>query len=430
MKYDLAVVGGGPAGYTAALEAERAGLKTVLFEKEELGGVCLNQGCIPMKSFLFWSEAYHRSKYLKTDEEAPVLQRAVEFGRDNVVKLRKSLDYMLKRDLINIKREEVKSIKKGIHYELETDQAAYEADELILATGSEESIPDIEGLQEALESGMAIKGSELFLKERLPETIVIIGLGFVGAEIAGFLQDIDRRVTVIDVLESPFPSLDQDISSFYIRQMKKRGIQFMLGTEVIGVDKDARVVKCLEAQEEKTIPADMVILATGRKPAFAWQDLFPGAYICGDANGKSMLAHTAMAEAKAAVGRMTGRHTKLVYENIPKVVYSSPELAWIGKTQAQCEAEYPGGIEVIKTDMNYSSRFVIQSSGMRGILKVILDKKDKTVLGCQIVGNGASELISIFSVFISNHLGVDQLENTIFPHPSIAEVLSNLAVEF
>ena len=142
-----------------------------------------------------------------------------------------------------------------------------------------------------------------------------------------------------------------------------------------------------------------------------------------------MLAHTAMAEAKAAVGKIVGKPRDLVYDNIPNVIYSSPELAWIGRTQSRCEVECPGTFEVLKVDMNYSSRFMIQSTGGRGILKVLIDKRNQSVLGCQIVGDGASELISVFSVLIANRLGIRQLENAVFPHPSIAEVLTELSVK-
>ncbi len=428
MKYDLAVVGGGPAGYTAALEAEKAGLRVLLFEKGELGGVCLNRGCIPMKSFIYCSDTCHRSQNWRSGEEPFALQKAVEYGRNNVERLKKSLEYMLNRDLIEIRREEVRGIRKGQWFELETDQGVYRAEELILASGSEECIPAIDGLREALQRGTAVSGSGLFAKEEIPEKAVIIGSGFEGLEIAGFLRDIHKDVVVIDRLKNPLSVLDQDISSFYLRQLKQRGIRFIFGAEVAEIDEKTHSVRYLEEGEEKTVPADLIILAAGRKPVSFWKEPLPGAYVCGDANGVSMLAHTAMAEARAAVRRITGNSTALIYENIPSVIYSSPELAWIGKNQARCEKEHSGEFEVLKTDMNYSSRFMIQSPKGRGILKVLIDKRDRSVLGCQIVGDGASELISVFSILISNRLGIRQLQNAVFPHPSIAEVLAELSV--
>ena len=137
-----------------------------------------------------------------------------------------------------------------------------------------------------------------------------------------------------------------------------------------------------------------------------------------------MLAHTAMQEAKLAVKKILGEKNEIVYENIPSVIYSAPEVAWVGKNHNVCLNEFGDKFEIIKIDMNYSSRYVIQSLNSRGILKVLIDKESEKILGCQIVGNGATELISVFSILISNQLSIKEIKNTVFPHPSIAEVLA------
>ena len=179
--------------------------------------------------------------------------------------------------------------------------------------------------------------------------------------------------------------------------------------------------------EEKVLQADLLVIATGKRVDNQWSNI-EGAYICGDINGKSMLAHTAMQEAKMAVKKILGEKNKIVYENIPSVIYSVPEVAWVGKNQNACLNEFGDKFEIIKVDMNYSSRYVIQSLNLRGILKVLIDKESERVLGCQIVGSGASELISIFSILINNQLSMKAIRNTVFPHPSIAEVLNYIRI--
>ncbi len=423
MIFDLAIIGGGPAGYTAALEAEKEGLKVILFEKEKLGGVCLNKGCIPMKSFLYASEIYHKSQYWKYCSLLFPLETIIEYSKKNIEKLEENLKYTLNKELINIKMEEVNSVQKKEIYEIETNCSFYSAKNIIVAAGAKDYIPEINGLADALERGMAITCSEIFVREELPSNIIIIGAGFVGMEIASFLKDIGRNITVIEKADSPFQMLDQDIVSFYIRQMKRRGIEFIFGSDIESINSEEKTITYINKSEEKVLQTDLLVIATGKRVDNQWRNI-EGAYICGDINGKSMLAHTAMQEAKLAVKKILGEKNEIVYENIPSVIYSAPEMAWVGKNHNVCLNEFGDKFEIIKIDMNYSSRYVIQSLNSRGILKVLIDKESEKILGCQIVGNGASELISVFSILISNQLSIKEIKNTVFPHPSIAEVLA------
>lgn len=390
-----------------------------------MGGVCLNKGCIPMKSFLYCSGIYRWSRKWNFCDGPFIPQKAIEFGENNIIKLRNNLNYATKKDLICIKYEEIKNIQKKEEFNLSTDYETYTATNVIIAIGSEEVIPNIEGLQQAFQQNMAITSSEIFTKEEVPENVVIVGAGFVGMELAGFLRDINKKVTVIDRLANPLLMLDQDISFFYYRQVRRRGINLIFDCEIKKIDVESGDIFYIDHNEEKILKSELIITAAGRKADNKWKDV-PGVLICGDARGNLMLAHAAMEEAKSAIEYITGNNRKVVYENIPRVVYSSPELAWIGKNQHECEALAGSEVKVVKVDMNYSSRFVIQSSDARGIIKIMVDKKDGSLLGCQIVGDGASELISIFSILISNHMSIDQIENTVFPHPSIAEVLREI----
>lgn len=414
MKFDVAIVGGGPAGYSAALEAAGHKLKTVLFEREEMGGTCLNEGCIPLKSFLHVSKTVRQADNLGSSLNID-MSVITDISRNNVEKLKKGLLYSLNQECITIVREEVAEIEKMDYYSLKTEKGCYKALHLIIATGSVQVIPQIQGMEQALQKGRAVTSRDFFRLKSVPEHIAILGAGVVGIEIASFFTDLGKNVTLIDSEERILKDLDEDVYTFYMGRLKSRGIEFLLGVQVCELDaSDDMCIVFRQRDEIDEIHADLMILAAGRKPITKFNHV-EGALICGDAGGKSMLAHSAMREGKTAVDRILGKEDKMDYDKIPHVIYSTPEAAWIGRGESKQKDKK--GIEIMKKSLDYSSRYVIESDGIQGIVKKIF--QNRTLQGCQVVGDGAAELISF--------LGLQGLGNdVIFPHPSVAEIMDYL----
>ena len=307
---------------------------------------------------------------------------------------------------------EVKSIKKDRQYGLETSEGIFEAKEVITATGSEQVIPLIAGLAEAIQKGKAVTSKEFFKLKEFPNEILILGAGVVGIEIASFFTDLGKQVTLIDNRIRILSDITDDIFRFYMNELEKQGMRFILGADVCEVDSEDGV--CLLYQkngEIDEINGDCLIIATGRKPVNRFNDV-EGIYVCGDANGKSMLAHTAMREAVVAVHKIIGEKELVDYSRIPSVIYSSPELSWVGINENKNSVA-----KEKKLAMDFSSRYVIDSDGIKGCIKIIKNTEGEKV-GCQIVGDGGSELIPFVLA--------DNLEDYIYPHPSICEILREI----
>ncbi len=406
--YDIAVIGGGPAGYTAALEAARYKKKVILFERGEMGGVCLNEGCIPLKSFLHVSRIYRKSFAHGLKPSEPSIEYIKKTAQENIKKLKNGLLYSLKTAGIEIVNAEAEQIEKSEFYKIATSKGAFFSRDVIAATGSEQVIPSINGLADAIQKKKAVTSREFFELREMPDEVLILGAGAVGIEIASFYTDMGRQVTLIDSKERILGDIDDDILQLYMNQLEKQGMRFLLGVDICEVETEDKVCVIYRKDGEiDEVSGDCLVIAAGRKPVGNFNHV-EGIYICGDANGKSMLAHTAIQEAAAAVHKILGEERQADYSQIPAVIYSSPELSWIGGNESKNTAA-----DVSKKTMDFSSRYVIDADGVKGCIKIIKEKEK--ILGCQIVGDGGSELIAFM---LSGNL-----DKIVYPHPSVSEIL-------
>ena len=443
MEYDIAIIGGGPAGYNAAEKAAINGLKTVLFEKNAIGGVCLNEGCIPTKTLLYSAKLLDNmkgaSKYgILEGEQAGFDLGKIISRKDKVVK---KLTGGVKMKLTSSGVEIVEGVatllgEKSDKIRISCNEVEYVVKYVLVCTGSDTIIPPIKGLADV---AYWTSKEALEIKE-LPKSLVIIGGGVIGIEFASFFNSMGVKVTVIEMMPEILGAMDKETSAMLRKEYAKKGIDFHLNTKVTEVSPEGVTIE----KDSKTsiINADRILLSVGRKANTDkvglsnlsveilrngvkvneyMQTSHPRVYACGDITGYSMLAHTAIRESDVAVNHILGIDDPMSYKAIPGVVYTNPEIAGIGKTEEELKAA-GSYCQVLKLPMAYSGRFVAENELGNGLCKLIIDEEAK-IIGCHMLGNPASELITIAGMAIEQELTVDDFRKVVFPHPTVSEII-------
>jgi dihydrolipoamide dehydrogenase len=439
------ILGGGPAGYRAAERAAAKGFRTLLFEKRALGGVCLNEGCIPSKTLLYSAKLYDyakggSSKYGVTCDNAKLSHAAVIQRKNKVVKkLTMGVAAALKSagvDVVNGEAEIIGRVDGG--YAARSAGHEYAASRLLIATGSAPMLPPIEGLAASLESGFALTNREALDLPDVPASLVIVGGGVIGLEMASYFRSAGSEVTVVEMLDAIGGPIDREIARSLQKAYEKKGVRFLLKTAAARFEPGAVTVKAGDTLS--SIPCGKTLVCIGRKPILPagidslGLEMSRGAIVtdermltsalnvwaAGDVNGRSMLAHTAYREAEAAVNNMSGQPDVMDYSAIPSVIYTNPEAAMCGETLDSARAKGVDAVER-KASMLHAGRFVAENEGGDGVFKMVLDKGGR-ILGVSILGNSASEIIFGASLMIGREARAADIERIVFPHPTVSEI--------
>ena len=451
--YDLAILGGGPGGYVAAERAGAAGLSVILFEKRELGGVCLNEGCVPTKTLLYSAKVYdytrHADRYGVNVEGSAIDFSAIFKRKEKVVKkLVGGIKVQMRNAQVEVVKGEAAITGRGAEgISITCGETSYNARNLLICTGSEAAVPPIPGLREGLGEVVVTNREILSLSEQ-PQELVVIGGGVIGMEFASFFNSIGTKVTVVEMLPKILGPLDDEISAMLQAQYEKKGVEFHLSCKVVAVEGNEVVYEDPQGNTCR-VRGDKILVSVGRRANFQGIGLesigvelalnpagrpygikvdehmrtnVPGVYAAGDVTGFSMLAHTASREGEVAVNHILGHKDQMRYNAIPGVVYTNPEVAGVGVTEAEAALK---GLEctVLKLPMAYSGRFVAENERGEGLCKVIVGKEHHEVLGVHMLGNPCSEMIHSACIAIEEEMTVEQLKEVVFPHPTVSEIL-------
>ncbi len=441
--YDLAIIGGGPAGYVAAENAGAKGLRTILFEKRELGGVCLNEGCIPTKTLLYSAKMYEHAqggkKYGVTAENVAFDYKKITDRKTKVVrKLVAGIKMKMEQHNVEVVRGDA-YIENGdtTGIKITCEGESYEAARLLICTGSEAFVPPIPGIEG---NEAVLTNREILALTQAPASLVIIGGGVIGMEFASFYNSLGIPVTVIEMLPEILGGMDKEVAEMVRGIYAKRGVQFHLGCKVTAIEGTA--VHYTDSEGNTfTAEGEKILMSVGRRAVLKgfgleniaveaergikvdeyMQTTMPNVYAAGDVTGFSLLAHTASREGEVAVNHILGKEDKMEYNAIPGIVYTNPEVSSVGLTEEQATAQ---GIEyrVSKLPMTYSGRFVAENEGQMGLCKIIADTQGY-VIGVHMVGNPSGEFICAACMAITHKITVDELKRTVFPHPTVSEII-------
>ena len=450
--YDLAIIGGGPGGYVAAERAGAAGLKVVLFERKSLGGVCLNEGCIPTKTLLYSAKVYN---YAKDGDHYGVYVSDPMFKYDEIIarknkvvkKLVGGVKAAMKGNKVEVVAENATIQGRDAEgIKIEAAGQVYAAKNLLICTGSEAAVPPFPGLKEA--GDVIVTNREILDLTERPEELVVIGGGVIGMEFAAFFSTLGTKVTVVEMLPKILGPLDDEISEMLQKVYEKRGVQFCLRCKVTGIEGNTVVYEDPDGKVCR-VSGDKILVSVGRRAnlqGFGLENIgvelalnpagrpygikvdekmktnVPGVYAAGDVTGFSMLAHTASREGEVAVNNILGNEDRMRYNAIPGVVYTNPEVAGVGLTEAEAKAK---GIDykVVKLPMAYAGRFVAENERGEGICKIIVGAKYHEVLGVHMLGNPCSEIISAACIAIETEMTLEQMQEVVFPHPTVSEII-------
>ena len=442
----LAIMGGGPGGYVAAERAGAKGMRVVLFEKRELGGVCLNEGCIPTKTLLYSAKIFD---YTKQGDKygINVTGSGFDFGKimarkDKVVKkLVAGVGVAMKNHQVTVvKGEAFIQGRSSEGIEISCNGETFMAANLLLCTGSEALIPPIPGIREA--GDIILTNREVLSLKEQPQSLVIIGGGVVGMEFASFFNSLGTEVTVVEMLPEILGGLDAEISKALREIYVKKGIRFNLGCKVTEI-KGNEVLFTDTGGVQSSVKGEKILMSVGRRAVtqgFGLENLgvemernaikvdhkmrtnVPNVFAAGDVTGFSMLAHTASREGEVVVNNLTGRPDVMRYNAIPGVVYTNPEVACVGLTEEQAKKE---GIDykIVKLPMAFAGRFVAENEGVNGICKVLVGGKYGEVLGVHLLGNPCSEIIYGACMAIEQEMTVKEMQEVVFPHPTVSEII-------
>ena len=454
MRYFLAIIGGGPAGYTAAEKASKAGKDVVLFEQNAVGGTCLNVGCIPTKSLLYGAKQYynatHAQKYGVTASEVSFDFTAMQKRKTIVVrKLVAGIKQRLNNEhctLVNgfakVQSDKVQSTKEEAIWRIDCNGETYEAENLMICTGSTNFVPPIPGIKDnehVWDSTDALAATEL------PKSIIIVGGGVIGMEFATLYHELGVPVTVIEALPTILPNLDAEVVAVLADKYKKAGINILTSTKVETVTGNG--LQVTGEAGVQTFEAERILVSVGRRAnlnglealnelelnrgAIVIDDFcktnLPNVYACGDVTGKIMLAHVASRQAEVAVGRLLKQIPlqRIAYNAIPSVVYTNPEIASVGITEKQAD-EMGIAAEVRRLPMTFSGRFMAENEGETGLCKMVIDTKKQSVLGVHMIGNPCSEFIAAASFAVRMGYTTAEFEQVVFPHPTVSEILHEI----
>ena len=443
--FDITVLGGGPGGYVAAIKAAQMGKSVLLIEKEVVGGICLNHGCIPTKALLKNAKVYKQIMHAK--DYGVMIDGNISYDWPLMMKRKNLVVKRLTTGVAGLLKKNGVTVVSGFGKVLSPNQVEvngeiYETKDLIIATGASPIIPPIPGLKEALEQKIAVTSRELLAIEEAPQSLVIIGGGVIGVEFATIFSSLGSKVTIIEKMDGILPMMDDDVRDTYTKILKREGIEIYVNAEVTKVI-GQKVTYKLDSNEVE-IEADKILVSVGMRPNLSGLEALDlkmnrhaidtnerletsikNVYAIGDVNGKYMLAHVASAEGLVAAENILGHNRIMRYDRVPNAVYGSPEIATIGLTEK----------EVKDKGLSYKvSTFPLQASGKAladnekdGFIKLIVNDQYKEILGAHILAYNASYLIAEIGVTIELEGTAYELAHTIHPHPTLSEIVMEAA---
>ncbi|KXN98097.1 hypothetical protein LS48_13325 [Aequorivita aquimaris] len=442
-KYDVIVLGSGPGGYVTAIRASQLGLKTAIVEKESLGGVCLNWGCIPTKALLKSAQVFdylkHADSYgLTVKEFDKDFSKVIERSRGVAEGMSKGVQFLMKKNKIEVINGFGK-LKPG--KKVDVDGKEYSADHIIIATGARSrELPNLK------QDGKKVIGyREAMTLKKQPKSMIVVGSGAIGVEFAHFYNSMGTEVTIVEFLPNLVPLEDEDVSKQFERSFKKAGIKVMTNSSVEKLDTSGKMVKATvkTSKGEETLEAEIVLSAVGIASNLEnigledvgivtdkgkimvndwYQTNIPGYYAIGDVVPGPALAHVASAEGITCVEKIAGLHVEPIdYGNIPGCTYASPEIASVGMTEKQAKE---AGYEIKVGKFPFSASGKASASGEKdGFVKVIFDAKYGEWLGCHMIGAGVTDMIAEAVLGRKLETTGHEVLKAIHPHPTMSEAV-------